>query len=185
MAPWGTAPWGTAPWSCMTPKTATKSCDHDALAYGAMQYNHGALGLGERQKGQIVKFLQIRFILCLSFRKGLIWVTLTRTAASPRWSWLGSWIHGSQHVSLTLTTLTRILSGRYGARTQYLALDLHSERCCMLTGVPPAVCISIHSEYIVLVLASVHSSRWWRVVLIKYPANTGQEVAPRRTNAPG
>jgi hypothetical protein len=44
-------------------------CDHGALAYGAMQYNHGALGLGAVQKGQIVKFLQIRFILCSSFRK--------------------------------------------------------------------------------------------------------------------
>jgi hypothetical protein len=47
-------------------------CDHGALAYGAMQYNHGALGLGAVQKGQIVKFLQIRFILCSSFRKGSI-----------------------------------------------------------------------------------------------------------------
>jgi hypothetical protein len=45
-------------------------CDHGALAYGAMQYNHGALELGAIQKGQIVKFLQIRFILCSSFRKG-------------------------------------------------------------------------------------------------------------------
>jgi hypothetical protein len=32
-------------------------CDHDVLAYGAMQYNHGALRLGAVQKGQIVKFL--------------------------------------------------------------------------------------------------------------------------------
>jgi hypothetical protein len=40
------------------------SCDHGALACGAMQYNHGALGLGAVQKGQIVKFLRIRFILC-------------------------------------------------------------------------------------------------------------------------
>jgi hypothetical protein len=40
------------------------SCDHGALACGAMQYNHGALGLGAVQKGQIVKFEQIRFILC-------------------------------------------------------------------------------------------------------------------------
>jgi hypothetical protein len=47
-------------------------CDHGALAYGAMQYNHGALELGAVQKGQIVKFLQIRFILCSSFRKGSI-----------------------------------------------------------------------------------------------------------------
>jgi hypothetical protein len=39
-------------------------CDHGALACGAMQYNHGALGLGVVQKGQIVKFLQIWFILC-------------------------------------------------------------------------------------------------------------------------
>jgi hypothetical protein len=43
-----------------------------------MQYNHGAMGLGVVQKGQIVKFLQIRFIFCWSFRKGSIWVTLTR-----------------------------------------------------------------------------------------------------------
>jgi hypothetical protein len=42
-----------------------------------MQYNHGALGLGVVQKDQIVKFLQIRFILCLSFKKGLVSVTLT------------------------------------------------------------------------------------------------------------
>jgi hypothetical protein len=40
------------------------SCDHGVLACGAMQYNHGALGLGAVQKGQIVKFLQIWFILC-------------------------------------------------------------------------------------------------------------------------
>jgi hypothetical protein len=40
------------------------SCDHGALACGAMQYNHGVLGLGAVQKGQIVKFLQIQFILC-------------------------------------------------------------------------------------------------------------------------
>jgi hypothetical protein len=32
-------------------------CDHGALAYGAMQYNHGALGLDAVQNGQIVKFL--------------------------------------------------------------------------------------------------------------------------------
>jgi hypothetical protein len=52
-------------------------CDHGALAYGAlaygaMQYNHGALELGAVQKDQIVKFLQIRFILYSSFRKGSI-----------------------------------------------------------------------------------------------------------------
>jgi hypothetical protein len=47
-------------------------CNHGALAYGAMQYIHGALGLGAVQKGQIVKFLQIRFILCSSFREGSI-----------------------------------------------------------------------------------------------------------------
>jgi hypothetical protein len=47
-------------------------CDHNALAYGDMQYNHDALGLGAVQNGQIVKFLQIRFILCSSFRKGSI-----------------------------------------------------------------------------------------------------------------
>jgi hypothetical protein len=52
--------------------------DHGALAYGAIQYNHGALRLGAVQKDQIIKFLQIRFILCLSFRKELITVTLTR-----------------------------------------------------------------------------------------------------------
>jgi hypothetical protein len=40
------------------------SCDHGALAYAAMQYNHGAMGLGAVQKDQIVNFLQIRFILC-------------------------------------------------------------------------------------------------------------------------
>jgi hypothetical protein len=45
------------------------SCDHGALAYGAMQYNHGALRLGAVQKGQIMKFLQIWFILCSIFRK--------------------------------------------------------------------------------------------------------------------
>jgi hypothetical protein len=39
-------------------------CNHDTLACGAMQYNYGALGLGVVQKGQIVKFLHIRFILC-------------------------------------------------------------------------------------------------------------------------
>jgi hypothetical protein len=55
-------------------------CYHGALVYGAMQYNHGALGLGVVQKGQIVKNLQIRFILCLSFRKGLVSVTLTHMA---------------------------------------------------------------------------------------------------------
>jgi hypothetical protein len=44
-------------------------CNHGALAYGAMQYNYGALELGVVQKGQIVKFLQIRFILCSNFRK--------------------------------------------------------------------------------------------------------------------
>jgi hypothetical protein len=46
--------------------------DHGALAYGAMQYNHGALELGAVQNGQIVKFLQIQFILYSSFRKGSI-----------------------------------------------------------------------------------------------------------------
>jgi hypothetical protein len=35
------------------------SCDHGALACGAMQYNYGVLGLGAVQNGQIVKFLQI------------------------------------------------------------------------------------------------------------------------------
>jgi hypothetical protein len=47
-------------------------CDHGALANGAMQYNHGALRLGAVQKGQIVKILQIRFILYLNFRKWLV-----------------------------------------------------------------------------------------------------------------
>jgi hypothetical protein len=42
----------------------TASCDHGALAWGAMQYNHGVLGLGAVQKGQIMIFLQILFILC-------------------------------------------------------------------------------------------------------------------------
>jgi hypothetical protein len=42
----------------------TASCDHGVLACGAMQYNHGAMGLSVVQKGLIVKFLQIRFILC-------------------------------------------------------------------------------------------------------------------------
>jgi hypothetical protein len=42
----------------------TASCDHGTLACGAMQYNHGVLGLGAVQKGQIVNFLQIWFILC-------------------------------------------------------------------------------------------------------------------------
>jgi hypothetical protein len=45
-----------------------------------MQYNHGTLGLGAVQKGQIVKNLQIRFILCWSFRKGSVSLTLTRVA---------------------------------------------------------------------------------------------------------
>jgi hypothetical protein len=54
------------------------TCDHGALANGAMQYNHGALKLGAVQKGQIVKKLQIRFILCSSLRKGSVSVTLTR-----------------------------------------------------------------------------------------------------------
>jgi hypothetical protein len=53
-------------------------CDHGVLANGAMQYNNGALRLGAVQKGQIVKFLQIWFILCLSFRKGSVSVTLTQ-----------------------------------------------------------------------------------------------------------
>jgi hypothetical protein len=53
------------------------SCDHGALACGVMQYNHDALGLGAVQKGQILKFLQIQFILCSSFRKGSVSVTLT------------------------------------------------------------------------------------------------------------
>jgi hypothetical protein len=45
-------------------------CDHGVLAYGAMQYNHGVLGLGVVQKGQIVKFLQIQFfILCSEKRQ--------------------------------------------------------------------------------------------------------------------
>jgi hypothetical protein len=42
----------------------TTSWDHDALACGAIQYNHGVLGLDVVQKGQIVKKLQIQFILC-------------------------------------------------------------------------------------------------------------------------
>jgi hypothetical protein len=42
----------------------TTSCDHDALACGAMQYNHGAMRLGVVQKGQIMKFIKIWFILC-------------------------------------------------------------------------------------------------------------------------
>jgi hypothetical protein len=42
---------------------------HGAMRYGAMQYNHGALRLGAVQKGQIMKFLQIWFILCSIFRK--------------------------------------------------------------------------------------------------------------------
>jgi hypothetical protein len=40
------------------------SYDHGVLACGAMQYNHGALGLRAMQKGQIVKKITIRFILC-------------------------------------------------------------------------------------------------------------------------
>jgi hypothetical protein len=42
----------------------TASCDHGALTCGSMQCNYGALGLGAVQKGQIVEFLQIQFILC-------------------------------------------------------------------------------------------------------------------------
>jgi hypothetical protein len=59
-------------------------CDHGALAYGAMQYNYGALRLGAIQNGQIVKFLQIQFILCSSFKKESISVTLTRWPAHDR-----------------------------------------------------------------------------------------------------
>jgi hypothetical protein len=40
------------------------SCDHGALACDVMQYKHVARGLGAVQKGQIVKFVQMRFILC-------------------------------------------------------------------------------------------------------------------------
>jgi hypothetical protein len=39
------------------------SCDYAALAYGAMQYNHGVQRLDAVQKGQIIKKLQIQFIL--------------------------------------------------------------------------------------------------------------------------
>jgi hypothetical protein len=42
----------------------TASCDHGALACGSMQCNYGALGLDAVQKGQIMDFLQIWFILC-------------------------------------------------------------------------------------------------------------------------
>jgi hypothetical protein len=52
-------------------------CDHGALANGSIQYNHGALKLGAVQKDQIVKKLQIRFILYSSLRKGSVSVTLT------------------------------------------------------------------------------------------------------------
>jgi hypothetical protein len=55
-------------------------CDHSALAYGVMQYNYDALGLSIVQKGQIVKNLQIQFILCSSFRKGSILVTFTASS---------------------------------------------------------------------------------------------------------
>jgi hypothetical protein len=47
----------------------TENC---ALAYGAMQYNYGALGLSAMQKDQIIKILQIQFILYSNFRKGSI-----------------------------------------------------------------------------------------------------------------
>jgi hypothetical protein len=54
------------------PKIAKKkkSRRHTTMApwpTGTMQCNHGALRLGAVRKGQIVKFLQIRFILCWSF----------------------------------------------------------------------------------------------------------------------
>jgi hypothetical protein len=42
----------------------TASCDHGALTCGSMQCNYGALRLGAVRKCQIVKFLQIQFILC-------------------------------------------------------------------------------------------------------------------------
>jgi hypothetical protein len=32
--------------------------------HGAVQYNHGAIGAGDVQKGQNVKSFQTRFILC-------------------------------------------------------------------------------------------------------------------------
>jgi hypothetical protein len=69
-------------------------CYHGALTYGAMQYNHGALGLGAVQKGQIVNFLQTRFILCSSFRKGLVSVTLTPlTRPASIDGWRGQQVH--------------------------------------------------------------------------------------------
>jgi hypothetical protein len=53
----------------MAPKTTTKTRHHDhgVLAYGAMQYNHGALRLDAVQKGQIMKFLQILVYFVLKF----------------------------------------------------------------------------------------------------------------------
>jgi hypothetical protein len=40
------------------------SYDYGVLAYSAIQYNHDVLRVGAVQRGQIVKNLQIRFILC-------------------------------------------------------------------------------------------------------------------------
>jgi hypothetical protein len=39
-----------------------------------------------------------------------------------------------------------LFSGRYGARTLSLTLDLVGVRCCMLTGDPRAVCIPIQGR---------------------------------------
>jgi hypothetical protein len=61
-----------------------------------MQYNHGVLGLGAVQKGQIMIFLQILFILCWSFRKWSISVTLTRDQVidfHERYLWKVIFIH--------------------------------------------------------------------------------------------
>jgi hypothetical protein len=68
-------------------------CDHGVLANGAMQYNHCALRLGAVQKGQIIIFLLIRFILCLSFTKGSVSVGMGHANANDdcqkaeAWRW--------------------------------------------------------------------------------------------------
>jgi hypothetical protein len=44
------------------------SCDHDALANGAMQYNHGALRLGAVQKDHKIFTDSIHFVFKLQKR---------------------------------------------------------------------------------------------------------------------
>jgi hypothetical protein len=85
---------------------------------------------------------------------------------------------------LCISQLTRIFSGRYGARTLSATLDPCRQRCCMLTGVPPSMSIPIQRYYIVLVLAADICF----VVLIKCTAvgilqSKGQELSFRLTES--